>query len=607
MILREPVVVEQPHPVVERALDQGMHTRATVEPSSLPVLATVDPGQLSKLVERERCMRSFAYFVRRAWQYIDPAPLIWGWHLDAMCAHLQAVTEGRIQRLVINIPPGHAKSMIVSVLWPAWSWAKRPSWQVMTASYDDTLSTRDAVKTRTLIETPWYRSLFPTDPKTGKTWELAGDQNVKSYYANSAFGFRLCVTIGSGTGKRGDALVIDDPQNALKALNDEQREKVITWKTETMSSRFNDMETAIEVLVMQRLHEEDLAGFVLKSGEWVHLCLGSEWEDTRVNEWPCKCPSCKAGHTWAKPKPPEHLDRVLDREPDESEERWMQRERARLDARKAWLRDAPMRPFWRDPRFKKPGELLFPAKFPRKVLETAKTPRVGMGPNAFAGQHQQRPIPKGGNLIRAEWLAKRWHMPGCESGLSEALIPGLERRPYNPRAKVAKRRVIVTDAAFKDEDTSDFVAIGVFDLVGPDVYLVDLIWDHLTFSATAQALVDLRKKWSGLAAGGTVGAVYIEDRANGTGLLEVLRKKVPGLIPMEPLGSKYARISAAADFIQAGNLWLPSDHDQIGDVVIEATRFPKAAHDDAIDMLAYALLILLGTSGSTWLGQLVRA
>jgi predicted phage terminase large subunit-like protein len=608
LITREPQTYEPPHPIVEQALERGQQARDMLAPPGLPIVAQLgDPGQLAKLVERERCLRSFAYFVRRAWPYIDPAPLVWGWHLDAMCLHLQAVTEGRIQRLVINIPPGHAKSMIVSVLWPAWVWARRPQWQVMTASYDETLSTRDAVKTRTLIETPWYRELLTTDPRTGKAWNLSGDQNVKSYYANSAFGFRLCVVVGSGTGKRGDALVIDDPQNALKALSDEQRQKVIVWKTETMSSRFNDQATAVEVVIQQRLHEEDLAGFMLKSGECVHLCLASEWEDTRANEWPCKCPSCKAGHTWAKPKPPDELDRPLARLDGEGDDAWAKRDNARLEKRKAWLRDAPVRPFWRDPRFGKPGALLFPAKFSREVLDTAKKPRVGMGPNAYAGQHQQRPIPKGGNLIRAEWLALRWHVPGSESGESEALIPGLERRPYNPRAKAPKRRVIVTDAAFKDEDTSDFVAIGVFDLVGPDVYLVDLIWDHLSFSATAQALVDLRKKWSGPASGGIVGAVYIEDRANGTGLLEVLRKKVPGLIPMEPLGSKYARISAAADFIQAGNLWLPSDHDQIGDLVIEATRFPKAAHDDAIDMLAYALLVLLGTSGATWLGQLVKS
>lgn len=606
MILREPAAPMPPE--VAHEVERGEELRELLAPSNLPMLAQVeDVGAIRKLVERERCLRSFAYFVKRAWPMIDPAPLVWGWHLDALCAHLQAVTEGRIKRLIINIPPGHAKSMIVSVLWPAWSWARRPSWQVMTASYDETLATRDAVKTRTLIETPWFRELLTRDPRTGKSWELAGDQNVKTYYANTAFGFRMCVTVGSGTGKRGDALVIDDPQNAQKALDDDQRQKVIVWKTETMSSRFNDMDDAVEVIIQQRLHEEDLAGFLLKSGGYVHLCLASEWEDTTAADWPCRCPSCKAGHTWAKPKPPEQLDRPVVRHEGESEESWARRDRERMQRRKAWLREAPMRPFWRDPRWGKTGALLFPAKFPREVLEQAKLPRVGMGPNAYAGQHQQRPVPKGGNLIRAEWLARRWHMPGCESGLSEALIPGLVRRPYNPRAKASKRRVIVTDAAFKDEATSDFVAIGVFDLVGPDLYLIDLVWDHLSFSATAQTLVDLRKKWSGPAAGGVVGAVYIEDRANGTGLLEVLRKKVPGLIPIEPLGSKYARVSAAADFIQAGNLWLPADHDRMGDLVIEATRFPKAPHDDAVDMLAYALLILLGSSGSSWLGAMVKA
>src|SRR5690606_25894127 len=177
-----------------------------------------NPDAELERVEAELCRRSFARFCKRAWREIDPAPLVWGWHLDALCEHLQAVTEGRIRKLIINIPPGHGKSMIVSVLWPAWAWARNPSWRVLTSSYDADLSLRDAGRTRLLIQSAWYQAHFTTDPRTisrfnpeGHRGALMGDQNVKSYYANEALGFRLCVRMGSGTGHRGDALVIDDP------------------------------------------------------------------------------------------------------------------------------------------------------------------------------------------------------------------------------------------------------------------------------------------------------------------------------------------------------------------------------------------------------------
>lgn len=558
-----------------------------------PRVLTHDLAALRDPVLAERCRRDFRVFVRHAWGQIDPAPLVWNWHLDAMCLHLQAVTEGRIDKLLINIPPGHAKSMIVGVLWPAWVWTLDPAWRLLSASYDMTLSMRDATKARTLIRGEWYQRLFSTDPRSitdenpdGEKWALKGDQDVKSYYETTALGFRLCVSIGAGTGHRGDALVIDDPQSAEQAKKKEQREKVIRWKTETMSSRFNDQEHAQQVVIQQRLHEEDLAGFLSKSGEWVHLCLQSEYEDKTAANWPCKCPSCRAGHTWARPRPPAHL----------------QTRRERL----AWLDEQKPVPFWKDPRTK-PGELMFPAKFSAKVIADAKKPRVGMGPVAYLGQHQQRPVADGGNIIQASWLGARWHLPGVQPFLSESDVPGLMRRPYNPRLKGKnKRRIMITDATFKKTDDSDLVAVGVLDLVDADVYLLDVRWERMTFVETVQAIVDLRRKWSGPTAGGIVGLVGVEDKANGTAVIEVLKRKVPGLVPLEPLGSKEARIQAAADFMHSGNVWLPEQADWVSDLVAEATAFPAGAHDDGIDMLAYGILILLATSGASWLQRLVK-
>lgn len=515
--------------------------------SVIPDLELPTPEEL----EAEQCRRSFKRFVRRAWGEVDPAPLVWGWHIDALCEHLQAVSEGRIKKLVINIPPGHAKSMIVSVLWPAWHWIRDPSWRVMTASYEIGLAMRDAVKARELISTEWYQTHFAQDPDGyGESWQLSSDQNVKSFYTNDALGFRLCLSVGGkGTGWRGDALVIDDPLNASEAHSKVKRDEVLRWKTETMSSRFNDMANAAEVVIMQRLHEEDLSGFLLKSGEWDHLCLPSEFEVKRH----CTCPSCKRGSTSIG---------------------------------------------WRDPRSKE-GELLFPAKFSRAVLAAAKKPGTGMGSIAYAGQHQQRPVPAAGGLLLRPWFNYRWRHPG------EAEVEGLVSRPINPRTHKWAKLILVSDLAFKKTQDSDRVACGVWGLYGPDAYLVDLVWERMSFTETLQALLDLRKKWT-TNVKVKLSEIAIEDKANGSAVVDVLKKKFPGVVAFEPDGGKEARIAGTSTYWEAGNVWLPQEADWVADYIAEALAFPRAAHDDAIDMTASALGRLLTNNRSGFLQRMTK-
>lgn len=551
-------------------------------------------------VKTTQMLRGFKRFVIEAWPKIDPAPLIWNWHLDAMCEHLQAVAEGRIKKLIINIPPGHAKSMIVSVLFPAWLWAREPWRRLLTTSYDRALAMRDADKSRTLIKHPWYQDRFSFDLRTQpdketgerERWTLSDTQDAKSFYGNSALGFRIAFQVGTGTGQRGDGAIYDDLLRADDADSDTMLDAAYKWKTETMSSRFNDQANAWEIVVAQRLHSNDPPGRLLAEApaEWVHLCLMSEFEDTTTAEWPCKCVSCKAGHTFAKPSPPEHLD-ALDRDV--------------AVARQAWLDAAPMLPFWRDPRRESGDVLLFKAKFPQAVLDAAKKPGTGMGAIAFAGQHQQRPMPKGGGTIKRAWLGKRWHYPGASVLGEAANIIGLERRPYNPRDRrtPGRTRIIVTDCAFKEEEDNDRVAIGLLDCVGPDAYLIDMTWGNMGLPETITAIMDLRQKWMPY---GMPTRICIEDRANGPAVISTMKKRVPGIFAVEPIGGKDVRIKAASDFMHSGNVWLPEDHPQVSELVDEGANFPKWPHDDGIDMLAYGVLLLLSTGDAGWLARLVK-
>src|SRR5271168_4065422 len=201
-------------------------------------------------IEREYATRSLREFVRQAWRVVEPStPFVPGWHIDAIIDHLEAVTRGDIRNLLINVPPRHMKSLLVSVFWPAWEWIQYPERRWLYSSYAAALSTRDSVMCRRLIESPWYRSRW------GHVYSLTGDQNAKTRFDNSRSGYRLSTSVGgSVTGEGGDRIVCDDPHNVSDVASDATRKSAIDWWDIAMSTRVNDPKTSAMVIVMQRCH-----------------------------------------------------------------------------------------------------------------------------------------------------------------------------------------------------------------------------------------------------------------------------------------------------------------------------------------------------------------
>lgn len=234
-------------------------------------------------VEKERSKRSMAYFTRRAWPIIEPATdYVHNWHIDLIAEYLMAVTRGQIRNLIINIPPRHMKSLLVSVLFPAWVWTFAPEKRFMTASYAEGLAVRDAVKSRRIIQSQWYQERW------GTIFQLTGDQNAKARYENDKAGYRISVGVGGGaTGEGGDIILVDDPHKALEVDSDVSREAVISWWDETMSTRGNDPKTVVKLVIMQRVHEGDLTGHLLEkmktpgAEQYELLCLPAEYEPKR--------------------------------------------------------------------------------------------------------------------------------------------------------------------------------------------------------------------------------------------------------------------------------------------------------------------------------------
>lgn len=269
-----------------------MATRAKVKPQAASLLDI----QEIRREKAHRCKASFAYFLKQAWRVIEPArPFISGYHTEALCMHLQAISDGDLRKVVINIAPGHGKSSIVSVAFPAWQWTRYPYERFLCSSYALDLSIRDNRNCRALIESEWYQSLF------SDVFSLASDQNVKSFFENDKRGYRLATAVrGAGTGKRGTMLIIDDPNNGMAGVAD--IDATVEWYGKTWASRLNDQDKGAMIIVCQRLHDKDLTSHVLSLEGWEHLNLPEEfepsrksytsigWEDPRTEEGELLCP-----------------------------------------------------------------------------------------------------------------------------------------------------------------------------------------------------------------------------------------------------------------------------------------------------------------------------
>lgn len=225
-------------------------------------------------VDRELTRRKLSNFVRLAFPLVEPGERYQhGWHIDAICEHLEAVSRGQIKRLVVNIPPGHAKSGLACVLWPAWAWTAIPEIRWMFGSYAETLSMRDSLKTRSLVTSDWYQERWPL--------ALAAAQDTKAEFWNTRGGFRIATSVGgSVTGKHAHVQVCDDPIKASDAHSTAARETAIVWWDQAMSTRL--LPGGARVVIMQRLHEQDLTGHILQAGGYEHLCLPEAFEPSRV-------------------------------------------------------------------------------------------------------------------------------------------------------------------------------------------------------------------------------------------------------------------------------------------------------------------------------------
>lgn len=226
--------------------------------------------------------KDFPTYFRAAWNVLEPkTKLKRNWHQDLIAEYLQACHIGQIKRLIINIGPRNLKSNLVTVTFPTWTWIDVPERRYIFTSYGDGLSTKHSVDRRTLIESDWYQSGW------SDRFAMSSDQNVKTEFTNDRRGGMLATSMhGAVTGKGCDFLIVDDPHDAQKAYSEAIRESDISAFNQKFSTRLNDKKNGVIIVVMQRLHEQDLSGTLLDQGGWELLKLEGECEEPKTIHFP---------------------------------------------------------------------------------------------------------------------------------------------------------------------------------------------------------------------------------------------------------------------------------------------------------------------------------
>ncbi|RKI32156.1 hypothetical protein D7Y27_36520 [Corallococcus sp. AB004] len=532
--------------------------------------------------EKERMEADFSVFVRASWPVLEPTePLVWGWPLAVVCQHAQALVEDwmratlarigtlppqptgplptdakareeeerrrhhvaglwrearrlgvledggrvrvvpqRFRKLLVNIPPGYAKSRILSVMFLAWVWLRWPSFTALCLSSNPDVARRDAERCRELVKSSWYRDTFDV------WWNFSETEDAKGHYRTSAGGWRLSKGWKAVvTGDRADAEILDDPNDAEGVWSEAEREGVNNRWDDALESRVNDPERSIRLGVQQRVHTQDWSHHVLKEeGDWEHLKIKQEADGKNA----CDCATCTRGHTALG---------------------------------------------WRDERG--PGVLALPERFGPGYVTAQK--RKSM---RWAAQHQQEPMVAEGNLFKASWW-RFWRWPW------EDEVPELAARTVvlEPDAPFDLEESS-WDCAFKKTEGSSKVAGGAWAKRGPHKYLMDLVWEPLSFTETCAALEAqaLRRP--------RVGAKVVEDKANGPAVIDTLASKVPGLVPfpVSEYGSKEARAAATAWHVEGGNVFMPLHAPWRDRYIAAHASAPKGEGMDAVDQQSQILL-----------------
>lgn len=410
-------------------------------------------------------------------------------HLRYLSKQLALAAAGKMDRLMIFMPPRHGKSELASKYFPAWYLGLFPDRRVILVSSDGESAAGWGRKVRDIISEVGFETFEVEVSETSSAahrWDIAGHTG----------GMITAGVGGTIVGKGAHLLIMDDLiKSDEQVFSKTFRDGMWDWYRSTAYPRLEP--GAIIVLITTRWHEDDIAGRLLNEEK-------------------------AGGDSWTVIKFPAIAEEndVLGRQP---------------------------------------GQVLWPERFPKaEILRKKKV----LQDYWFSAVYQQRPAPAEGGAFKRSW----WQY-------------------YNPLFPPVFEEVIQSwDLAFKDTKTSAYVCGQVWGRIGADRYALDQVRDRLNFIETLSAVTGLSAKWP------EAHLKLIEDKANGPAVISVLRKRITGIIPYNPVGSKEARAAAVSPTVQSGNVYLPRGASWVPGFIEEHAIFPNSTYKDQVDTAVQALL-----------------
>lgn len=423
-------------------------------------------------------------------------------HIRYVCEKIQKIADGEQHKYIVEMPPQHGKSTVITKTFPSYYLMKNPDARVMLVAYAENLYSSFTSANRRVFQ-EWGGRLFGlhTSKDTSQEFHIADHEG--QLYATSI--------TGGASGRPAELLIVDDPvKNYSEAVS--PTKKNTTWNEwlTTFSPRLQKNSSAI--VIMTRWQIDDLAGRLLQH-------QGDEWEEI-------KFPAIATDDN--------------------------------------------------DLLGRKTGEALCPELHPLADLQAQEKL---MGKQKFTAEYQQSPTIESGNVFKREWV--KYYVPDCET----MIRLGLTEKDVKILPRIFDYKAQSWDATFKSKENNDFVAGQVWFERDKEYYLMDWVHERMTFTETLKAIRQISTKYP------DVTAKYIEDKANGSAIIDTLKREINGIIAVEPEGGKEVRASAVSPLWEAGNVYVPHPYwkPSVEDMLEELFAFPNGQHDDYVDAMTQAL------------------
>ena len=439
--------------------------------------------------------QDFVSFVHRVFQTVAPGEVyLHNWHIEAIAFELMRIANGDNSRLITTLPPRHLKSIVVSVAFVAWMLGHNPSMRIICVSYSQELANKHADDMRAVMQSGWYRRVFPNT-------RLQRGKCALHDLHTTGRGYRFSTSVGGTlTGRGADMVILDDVNKANEIQSDHQRQKTQEWFQGTLMSRLNNKATDPIIVVQQRLHDDDLVGFLLRHEGWTELKLPAIAEDYE---------RIQIGETL-----------------------WYHRHE---------------------------GDLLHPE---REDQETLDRLRHDLGETAFSAQCQQRPVPRGGHIVRWDWF-QRYNRP--------------------PRRESIDWLVMSIDPAFTATEKADWSAITTWLAKPKECYLLDVVRVREEYPKLVRRTSDLITRWR-------PNLVIVEAIGGGAPLYQTLRERHGVIVRcFTHAEDKVVRMETEALAIEHGEVLIPENAPWLETFRDEVVRFPMGQHDDQIDSMSQFL------------------